>query len=155
LAAKRRFLVFVRIAAATFAAAVLVNLLGEPTRDLPGGWTLKFFDGAFEIRKQKKGSLHIEKAAGPHVNCYQVVGSVITGHVVADVNRHPPELFEGARPGYFVIDATTQHVWMGLDATGWEGRLRALGVTERLRLKSRDLVPIVFWDCWQHAVTVR
>jgi hypothetical protein len=106
----------------------------EATLDLPGGWKQASWRGyGYFLFKTAENTTRIELEIGPTVKRCQVIGTVITGHVVAE----PPKIGPYRRPtsGYFVVDTATGRVWQGLDEATWQGRLRDVGITDEPALK--------------------
>ncbi len=115
----------------------------EATLDLPGGWKQASWSGyGYMLFKTAENSTRIEVEIGPTVKCCQVIGTVITGHVVAE----PPEIDPRMKPtsGYFVVETRMGRVWQGLDEATWRKRLRDVGVTDEPPLKRLSMFD---WEC--------
>lgn len=111
--------------------SALVLFLGAACGDyaiqLPGKYQLTRVHGAAVVINHPDRGVIIDA----NVDGYALMGKLIVGHV--SLAEHAPER-ELSRPGYFIVDTSTDHVEQGLDKNSWLNVLRAAGITQEPKL---------------------
>ena len=105
---------------------------------LPSGYSLdRIYSNAILITGPPYGDIAIHA----NVDKYQVIGSLILGHVT-QAERSPEK--ELSRPGYFLIDTKTKTIVEGLNEQDWLNYIKKAGINEKTNLRAPSRFDIIY-----------